>query len=145
MRDSVEDDGQSGRPKDATADENDKVVHTLVMCDNRRNLQRIASEVGISFGAVQLILTDILGMPKVSATWVPRMLTDDQKRTWLNISRYFLSLYEDNLSDFIKQVVIKERHGFTTLTQSQKCSAKNGNILAHPLLRNLREIIWQGR
>ena len=36
--DSVEDDGQSSRPKDATADENVKVVHTLVMCDRRRDL-----------------------------------------------------------------------------------------------------------
>ena len=33
---SVEDDGRSGRPKDATADENVKVVHTLVICDWRR-------------------------------------------------------------------------------------------------------------
>ena len=34
----VEDDGRSGRPKDATTDENVKVVHTLVMCDRRRDL-----------------------------------------------------------------------------------------------------------
>ena len=60
---SIEDDGQSGRLKDATADENVKVVHTLVMCDRRRDLRSIASEVGISFGAVQS--TDILDMSKV--------------------------------------------------------------------------------
>ena len=34
-RESVEDDGRSGRPKDTTADENVKVVHTLVMCDRK--------------------------------------------------------------------------------------------------------------
>ena len=44
----------SGRPKDATADENVKVVHTLVMFDRRRDLRSIASEVGIRFGAVQV-------------------------------------------------------------------------------------------
>ena len=60
------------------------------------DLQSIASKVGISFGAVQSILTDILGMSKVSARWVPRMLTGDQKRTQLNISRYLLSRYEDD-------------------------------------------------
>ena len=65
---------------------NVKVVHTLVMSDRRRDLRSIASEVGISFGAVQSILTNILGMSKVSARWVPRMLTDDQKRTRLDIS-----------------------------------------------------------
>ena len=35
MRESIEDDGWSDHPKDATADESVKVVHTLVMCDRR--------------------------------------------------------------------------------------------------------------
>ena len=100
-RESVEDDGLFGRPKDAAADENVKVMHTLVMCD-RRDLQSIASEMGIRFGAVQSILTDILGMLKVSAKWVPRMLTDYQKRARLAISRYPLSRLEDDPGDFIE-------------------------------------------
>ena len=104
-RESVEDDGRSGCPKDATADENVKVVHTLVMCDKRRDPQSIASEVGISFRAVQSILYDIFGMSKVSARWVPRMLTDDQKRTRLDIYRYLLSCYEDDHGDLIQGVV----------------------------------------
>ena len=117
--DSVEDDGRSSRPQNATADENVKVVHTLVMCDRRRDLWIIASEVGISFGAVQSILTDILGVSKVSARWVPWMLTNDQKRTQLNISRYLLFRYEDDSGDFIKRVVTRMRHGFTTLTHPE--------------------------
>ena len=40
--------GVSGRPRDATTDANVKVVHTLV-----------------SLGAIQSILTYILGMPKL--------------------------------------------------------------------------------
>ena len=43
-RDRVEDDGPSGCPKDATADENVKVVHILVMCDKRLDLRSIVSE-----------------------------------------------------------------------------------------------------
>ena len=46
-------------------------------------------------GAVQSILTDLLGMSKVSGRWVPRKLTEDQKRNRLNNSRYLLSCYED--------------------------------------------------
>ena len=64
-RESIEADGRSSRPKDATADENVKVVHTLVLCDRRLDLQSIACEKGKSLGAVQSILTDILGMPTV--------------------------------------------------------------------------------
>ena len=86
-RESIEDDARSGRPKDAATDKSLEIVHNLVMCDRRRDLPSIANEVGISFGAVQTILTGILGMSKVTARWVPRMLTDDQKR-----SRLFLGI-----------------------------------------------------
>ena len=70
-RKSIEDDELSGRPKEAITNETVEIVHSQAMCDNRRNLQDIASEVGISFGAVQSILSDILGMFKVPARWVP--------------------------------------------------------------------------
>ena len=100
-RESGEDDGRSGRPKDATADENVKVVHTLVMRDRRRDLQNIASKVSLRFRAVQSLLTNILCMSKVSARCVPRMLIDDQKRARLDISRCLLSRYEVDPGDFI--------------------------------------------
>ena len=98
-------DGRSGRPKDATADENVKALHTLLMCDRRRGMRSIASEVGISFGAVQSVLFNILDMSKESARWVLKMLTNNLKRTQLNTSRYLLSSYEDDHGDFIKRVV----------------------------------------
>jgi hypothetical protein len=70
-----------GQPKEATNDETAKAVHDLVMCDRRPDLRSIAREVGICFGSVQAILTDVYGMPKVSTRLVPRQLTDNQKRT----------------------------------------------------------------
>ena len=130
-RKSIEDDGRSGRPKDATLDENVKVVHTLVICDRRLDLQSKASEAGISFGAVQSILTDILGMSKVPAGWVPRMLTDNQKRTQLDISRYLLSRYEDYHCDFIKRVETQDEtwvHHFDP--ESKMHLANNGSTPA---------------
>ena len=49
-RESIEDDGRSGHPKDPTADENVKVVHTMLMCNRRLDLRSIASEVSIIVG-----------------------------------------------------------------------------------------------
>jgi histone-lysine N-methyltransferase SETMAR len=74
------------------------------MCDRRRDLQIIAREVSINFGLVRAILTDVYGISKVSARWVPRQLTDDQKRIRFDISRYLLSHYKDKL-DFIYRIV----------------------------------------
>ena len=99
----AEDDGRSGHPKNATADEYANVMHTLVMSDRSRDMQTITSKVGISFGAVKLILTNILGKSKVLAKLVPWMLTDDHKRTLLGISRYLLSRYENDPGNLIER------------------------------------------
>ena len=85
------------------------------MCDtfSRQDLRSKASEAGITFGAVQLILTNILGMSKVSARWVPRMLTDDQESFRLDISRDLLSRYEDD--SFYRFYLIYFLHLFVRL------------------------------
>ena len=127
-RKSIEDDERSGCPKGATTDENVEIVHSLVMCDRTRSLRDIASEVGISFGAVQSILTDILGMPKVSARWVPKLLTEHQKGSRLDISRYFLSRYENDPEEFIDQVVTQDEtwvHHFDPESKKQSMQWKH--------------------
>ena len=47
-------------------------------------------------------------MSKVSARWVPRKLTKDQKRSRLEISRYLLARYGDDPGDFIGRVVTQD-------------------------------------
>jgi hypothetical protein len=98
--------GLGGKQK-ATNDETVKAVNDLVMCDKWRGLRIIAKEVGISFGAIQAILTEGYGMSNVSVRLVSRLLTDDQKRTRLAISRHTLSRYEDE-PDFIYRIVTQD-------------------------------------
>ena len=100
---------------------------------------------GKSLRAVQTILTDILGMSKVSAIWGLRMLTYDQKRTRLDISRYLLSRIEDDHSDFIKRVVTEDETWVHHNDPESKMQSNNGSTLALPLLRNLRGFIQRGR
>jgi hypothetical protein len=69
-RESIGDDERPGRPK-TNNDETAEAVHDLVMCDRRRDLRSIAREVGISFGSVPAILTDVYDMSKVFVRWVP--------------------------------------------------------------------------
>ena len=83
------------------------------MCDRReKKLREKARQIYMNFGTVQHILTDILGMSKVSARWVPRMLTKDQKKSRLGISKYFLSLYEGHAEKFMRRVVCDPRWNF---------------------------------
>ena len=90
---------------------------------------------GISFRAVQSFLTDILGMSKVSARWLPPMLADDQKRTWLDISRYLLSCYEDDPGDFIEGIVTQDEtwiHHFDPESKMQSKQIKSRPLLTPP-------------
>ena len=49
---------RSGRPKDASTEENFELVHSLIMCDRRRRLRDIARQTGIRTVTVQSLLTD---------------------------------------------------------------------------------------
>ena len=60
------------------------------------------------------------------------MLTDDQKRTPIDMSRYLVSCYEDDPGDFIKPVVTLDETRVHHLTQCQKCKANNGSTLVNP-------------
>ena len=67
-------------------------------------------------------------MSKVSARWVPRMLTDDQKRSRLDSSRYILSRYEDNPGDLIDRVVTQDEtwaHHFDPESKMQSMQLKH--------------------
>ena len=91
-RQSFEDYEWSGYPKEATTDKNVELVHSLIMCNRRRSLCDTARQIGTSFGAVQSVLTNILMMSKVSARWVPRILTKDQKTGLIFLSTSCLSM-----------------------------------------------------
>ncbi|KYN40098.1 hypothetical protein ALC56_05506 [Trachymyrmex septentrionalis] len=82
-RKSLGDDERSGRPKTATADENIAKVHQIVLDDRRIKVREIAEVMKMSKERVCHILHEHLGMTKLSARWVPRLLTLDQKPQWL--------------------------------------------------------------
>ena len=44
-------------------------------------------------------------MKKVSARWVPRLLTSDQKRMRMQASQEFLDHFQKNTKDFIRRFV----------------------------------------
>jgi len=79
-RDTLKDDPRSGRPRDVITEENVAAVETLLMEDRRITIREIASSIGCSEGAVHSILHDSLGVSKVSARWVPRLLGPEKKR-----------------------------------------------------------------
>lgn len=104
-RECIEDDIRSGRPATATTQENIDLIHDMVMADRRIKVREIVEAVGISYERVQNILTNELGMSKISARWVPRLLTVDQKRVRFQTSSDLLLHYEADPNNFMERFV----------------------------------------
>jgi transposase len=81
----VKDDERAGRPKTHRTDENAEKVRKLVRSDRRLSVRTMAEELNLDRETVRKILPEVLGMRKVSAKMVPRILSDDQKQRWLDV------------------------------------------------------------
>ena len=78
---SLEDDPRSGGSVTVVTPEIVTKVYDMVMGDRRVTETYTAIAVGISQERVHSILTEDLDMRKISALWVSRLLTVDQKHT----------------------------------------------------------------
>lgn len=128
-RKSTDDAPRSGRPKTATTTEIVEKVHRVVLNDRRLKLAEIADTLGISTERTYHILTEILGMRKLSARWVPRLLTVEQKLTRKTVSSECLDLFNRNSVDFLRRFVTMDEtwiHHYTpeTKQQSKQWTAK---------------------
>ena len=99
-RQSIEDEPRSGRPVEVMTPENSDAVKQLMMTDRRLKVRQIAETLGISYGSVETILHEKLGMSKVCARWVPRMLTPLQKADRVEASKDLLACYESDPAEF---------------------------------------------
>ena len=79
-RESLEDDNRCGAPRTVCVPKNISRVSQLVMKDRRLTVRQIAHTLGMSHERVEKILHCELKMTKVSARWVPRLLTQNHKQ-----------------------------------------------------------------
>jgi len=104
-RESIEDDPRPGRPVEATSSDIVEKIEKLVLEDARLKKRQLAEMVGVSPTTILNILHQHLGMSKVSARWVPRMLTPLQKQQRVECSREFLDLCGDNKDEVLNRIV----------------------------------------
>lgn len=97
-RTSLGDDERLGRPQTATTDDNIAQVHQMVLENRRIKVTEIAEAMSISKERVCHILIEHLGMRKLTARWVLRLLTLDQKRVQMNICKALLAQFRRNKS-----------------------------------------------
>ena len=76
-----------------------------MLVDHRLKVREKAETVSISKDCVGRILHGILGMRKLLARWVPRLLTLDNKRNHETTSEQCLTLFERNPKEFLRRFV----------------------------------------
>ena len=84
---------KSGRPKSASRKEIVSKIKEIIEGDARFTARDIARKVGISLSSVHLILKKHLKVRKISARWVPHLLTDEQKRQRVKVAKKLLQMF----------------------------------------------------
>ena len=85
------------------------MVESMVMDNRRISVRYIASQLGICNGSVVTILHHHLNLSKVSARWVPRMLTPEQKRNRIMTSTEMLTLMIVDPEGFMARIVTQDK------------------------------------
>ncbi|KAG5336710.1 SETMR methyltransferase, partial [Acromyrmex heyeri] len=105
-----------GRPIEAATPEIIDKVNDIVLIDRGVKVRELVEATGRSHGTVISILHEQLGMKKLSASWVPRLLTVDHKRNRVTISKQCLEMFQRNPDEFLDETWI---HYFTPKTKEQ--------------------------
>jgi AraC-like DNA-binding protein len=72
-------DPRSGRPSTSTNDDHVERVRAVIRVNRRLTVREVADEAGISIASCHHIFTEKLHMRRVSAKFVPHLLSGDQK------------------------------------------------------------------
>ena len=102
-------------------------VHEKVLEDRRLTVREIAAEMGISTGSVHSILTEDLNLRRVSAKFVPKLLMEQQKELWKDISEDMLDVANHD-PEFFKTIITGDEtwvYGYDPETKFQSSQWKH--------------------
>jgi len=120
---SVDDDEHTGRPTSCTTPETVARIQEIIHQDRRRTIHDIAGEVDVGYGTSQRVLTEELGMQRVAAKFVPRILTADQMHQHVSSPP---TMKRSRLGS-----LLVTRAGFTVTTLRQSDNPPSGKAPCH--------------
>lgn len=144
-RTSLGDDERLGRPQTATTDDNIAQVHQMVLENRRIKVREIAEAMSISKERVCHILIENLGMRKLTARWVPRLLTLDQKRVRMNICKALLAQFRRNKSEFWRRLITVDETWIHHYTPETKTQSKQWTLKGEPAPKKAKTVPSAGK
>ncbi|UYV80849.1 hypothetical protein LAZ67_19001982 [Cordylochernes scorpioides] len=128
-REDVNDEERAGRPSTSTTDEKINEVEKMILANRRITVREVAEDLNISIGSCHSIFINDLGMRRVAAKFVPKLLNCDQKQHRMNIANEMLDSVRDDPNLFQRVITGDEasvvHHEFLSRA---KQSARNTRI-----------------
>ncbi|UYV69308.1 hypothetical protein LAZ67_6003200 [Cordylochernes scorpioides] len=106
-REDVNDDERAGRPSTSTTDEKINEVEKMILANRRITVREVAEDLNISIGSCHSIFINDLGMRRVAAKFVPKLLNCDQKQQRMNIANEMLDCVRDD-PNLLQRVITGE-------------------------------------
>jgi histone-lysine N-methyltransferase SETMAR len=138
-RTSDDDDDCSGRPSTRTTPENIAEVREATFADRGQTIHDVCEIAGLLYGTVQRILADNLKMRRISARFVPRLLSDDQKALRVYACRELKQARDD--PNFISNITTGNEtwvYGYDPETKQQSSQWKSPNSTRQKKARQVR-------
>ena len=80
-------------------------VKTLIDQNKRITVKELASCLDLSIGYVHRIIHNQLGMRRVTARWIPRLMNQDQKQARVSAAKGFLQRFHSERQQFLDRIV----------------------------------------
>ncbi|UYV84920.1 hypothetical protein LAZ67_X004012 [Cordylochernes scorpioides] len=109
-REDVNDEERAGRPSTSTTDEKINEVEKMILANRRITVREVAEDLNISIGSCHSIFINDLGMRRVAAKFVPKLLNCDQKQHRMNIANEMLDSVRDD-PNLLQRVITGDEAG----------------------------------
>ncbi|UYV84877.1 hypothetical protein LAZ67_X003845 [Cordylochernes scorpioides] len=122
-REDVSDEERAGRPSTSTTDDN---INEVEKANRRITVREVAEDLNISIGLCHSIFINDLGMRRVAAKFVPKLLNCDQKQHRMNIANEMLDSVRDD-PNLLQRVITGDEawvYGYDVETKAQSSQWK---------------------
>ncbi|UYV63016.1 hypothetical protein LAZ67_2002856 [Cordylochernes scorpioides] len=142
-REDVNDEERAGRPSNSKTDEKIDEVEKMILGNRRITVREVAEDLNISIGSCDSNFINDLGMRRVAAKFVPKLLNCDQKQHRMNIANEMLDSVRDD-PNLLQRVITGDEAGVVHHEFLPQGRTVNKEYYLQ-VLRNLREAIRQKR
>ncbi|UYV75070.1 hypothetical protein LAZ67_12002351 [Cordylochernes scorpioides] len=125
-REDVNDEERAGRPSTSATDEQINEVEKMILANRRIIVREVSEDLNISIGSCHSIFINDLGMRRVAAKFVPKLLNYDQKQHRMNIANEMLDSVRDD-PNLLQRVITGDEawvYGYDVETKAQSSQWK---------------------